>query len=101
MSGHWEGSTRKARLPKGWETKTRPRILKRDGHTCQLQYSGCTRHANQVDHIQPGDDHSDTNLQAACAWCHGIKSAREGVAARAALGYPTQRRPRERHPGLR
>ena len=99
MSGRWAGSTRKARLPKGWDAK-RARILKRDRYQCRIVLPGCTGRATDVDHIKAGDDHSDGNLQAACSWCHGRKSAAEGAAARKARGYVTQRRQRERHPGL-
>ena len=90
----WQGSTRRRRLPDDWP-EIRARILDRDRHRCRLRYHGCTRHATEVDHIIRGDDHRDTNLQAACTWCHRIKSGREGAAAR-----PRANRPPEPHPGL-
>ena len=93
----WEGSDRSSRLPPGWRTQIVPRILERDAHTCRLQLPGCTGHATEVDHIRRGDDHSDANLQAACTWCHSKKSSAEGNAARRRW---SNRRPRERHPGL-
>lgn len=92
----WEGSTRRHRLPPRWRAITR-RILERDGHQCQLRYPGCLGTATEVDHIRPGDDHSDDNLQAACTWCHRRKSSAEGNAARTRV---SRRRPPERHPGL-
>lgn len=55
-----------------------------------------------MDHINPGDDHSDGNLaavhDAVAPHCHRKKSSAEGNAAR--HRYST-RRPAERHPGLR
>lgn len=93
----WEGSTRRDRLPPGWSTRTVPRILQRDGRRCQLAYDGCTGEATEVDHITPGDDHRDENLQAVCSWCHSRKTAAEGNAARTRY---SRRRPPERHPGL-
>lgn len=51
--------------------------------------------ANQADHIDRGDNHDLTNLQAACTNCHAAKTAAEGNAAK-----PQRRRPtREQHPG--
>jgi 5-methylcytosine-specific restriction protein A len=92
----WEGSTRRARLPQGWD-KTQARILRRDRHICWL----CGRPgADGVDHVIPGDDHQDPNLRAVhhnvAPYCHRKKSAAEGVAAR--HRYP-RRRPTEPHPG--
>lgn len=94
--GAWSGSNRGDRLPTYWP-KLRRRILSRDGHTCRLQYDGCLTTATEVDHIEPGDDHRATNLQAACRSCHARKSAREGVAARAKF---SRWRDDEAHPGL-
>lgn len=91
----WTGSTRRARLPRGW-TRLRLAVLERDGYVCQLSYPYiCVRTATQVDHVVNNDDHSISNLQAACSPCHGRKSAREGHANRVPL-----RRPPERHPGM-
>ena len=96
----WENSNRKARLPGDWSTR-RVRVLRRDGYRCQAvdsTGSKCGAPANQVDHIEPGDDHDYANLQALCRWHHGRKSAREGVAAR--RPRPRQAREPEPHPGL-
>ena len=78
----WQGSTRRSRLPRGWE-RTRRRILARD-ETCQ-DGRCCSGNAiaTQVDHIVAGDDHSDTNLQGICADCHRAKTLEEAAAARA------------------
>nr|WP_256557549.1 HNH endonuclease signature motif containing protein [Lentzea sp. HUAS12] len=56
--------------------------------------------AVEVDHIQPDDNHDESNLQCICARCHAIKSAREGGRASAAR-RSSARRPDEPHPGLR
>ena len=94
MPTGWVGSTRRARLPPDWPER-RLAVLDRDGWRCQIRGPRCTGRATDADHIVRGDDHSLTNLQAACPPCHGRKSGQEGAAAR-----PSINRPRERHPGL-
>ncbi|MBV9292644.1 MAG: HNH endonuclease [Frankiales bacterium] len=94
----WEKSDRRERLPLDWPQR-RAQVLERDGSRCQLQYDACAGVATDVDHIVPGDDHRLTNLQAACQPCHALKSAREGVAARARV-RDLRRRPTEPHPGI-
>lgn len=95
----WEGSTRRDRLPSNWKA-IRLAVLERDGHRCQIRDDGCEVVAVEVDHIEAGkDDHRMEALQAACTWCHGRKSSREGAAARGPR-VSTRRRP-EKHPGLR
>ena len=99
MSG-WEASTRRSRLPKDWPA-IRARILKRDDYRCTWVDYGkrCDGEANQVDHIQRGDNHDPSNLRALCAWHHARKTGSEGgIAARGKR--LTARRPPERHPGL-
>lgn len=98
MTGRWSGSTRRARLPADWAARRR-RILQRDGHQCTANELGqrCTQPATDVDHIQPGDNHDEHNLQSLCAWHHTRKTAAEVAAANARR--PTTRRPAERHPG--
>jgi 5-methylcytosine-specific restriction endonuclease McrA len=54
----------------------------------------CEAPANQVDHINPGDDHDYDNLQSLCRWHHARKSSAEGAAAR----RPKQRQAREPEP---
>lgn len=97
MAG-WQGSDRSRRLPANWR-RLRAGVLKRDGWLCQIGGPDCQRLATQVDHIEPGDDHSFDNLQAVCARCHASKSAGEGIEARAAI-QARGRRPTEQHPGL-
>ena len=99
MGGHrgaWQGSDRKSRLPSNWP-KLRKRILRRDGGLCRLGYEGCLRAATEVDHVQRGDNHDPSNLQAVCRACHAKKSTREGVEARLRF---SRDREREGHPGL-
>lgn len=101
MPGGWVGSTRRQRLPADWHIIA-ARILTRDGHQCRAVLTDgtrCTERATDVDHIVRGDDHSDANLQSLCGWHHKRKTAAEGNAARPAP--PTNKRPPERHPGLR
>lgn len=74
----WEGSTRRKRLPPGWD-KTRVRILLRDP-ICSIC---CEAMSTVCDHKIAGDDHSDENLQGICGDCDKAKSSREGVDARA------------------
>lgn len=74
----WATSDRRSRLPSDWPA-TRRRILKRDHGICHV----CGRPgADQVDHLEAGDDHSDDNLAAIHDDpCHRAKSAAEGVQA--------------------
>ncbi|MCK2239386.1 MULTISPECIES: HNH endonuclease signature motif containing protein [unclassified Crossiella] len=90
----WSGSTRASRLPRDWP-RIRARILRRDPTCCVCWLVPSA----QVDHIRPGDDHSDANLRGICAACHASKSGREGGRASAAQREPTHR-PTEPHPGL-
>lgn len=95
----WTTSNRKAELPSDWSTR-RMRVLRRDGYRCRARDSTgalCGHAANQVDHIQRGDDHDYDNLQALCRWHHDRKSSAEGAAARRPRA--TQRRESEPHPG--
>lgn len=100
----WEKGTsaRASRLPPNWQS-LRLRVLRRDRYQCQHRdYPGapiCGGRANQVDHIERGDDHSVSNLQALCQHHHAAKSSREGVEARQAKG--STRRPPEPHPAER
>jgi 5-methylcytosine-specific restriction protein A len=94
----WSTSDRKGRLPADWQAR-RLRVLRRDAYRCRDRSAGypCGAPANQVDHVEHGDDHDESNLQALCRWHHARKSSAEGHAAQ---------RPRERltrapeaHPG--
>lgn len=102
--GGWAGSDRRSRLPKDWP-RIRNRVLKRDGHRCtHTDYRGvrCPEIATDVDHIIPGDDHSEANLRSLCEWHHKKKSSGEGGAARAAARKKINQRFQrvEKHPGL-
>lgn len=93
-------SDRARRLPPDWH-RIRARVLRRDNYRCQARMSTgykCGEPANQVDHIEPGDNHDERNLQALCQWHHARKSSREGAAAR--RPRPSRTRPPEAHPGL-
>lgn len=95
MTGRWQGSDRKARLPSGW-TEIRKRVLARDP-TCKI----CgVRPSTHCDHIRAKtDDDRPSQLQGVCATCHALKSSAEGNAApRPATG---RTRPPEQHPGLK
>lgn len=101
MSGGWEGSDRRQRLPGNWNA-LRAEVLKRDAGRCTWTLpSGkrCPRRATDVDHREPGDDHSLANLQALCGHHHGKKSAREGVQGRAKRRAKPPKRIEE-HPGM-
>lgn len=73
----WAGSTRRARLPKGWD-KRRRTILDRDP-ICKVCNEALS---TEVDHITPGDDHSHANLQGICKACHAKKTQAEAAEAR-------------------
>jgi 5-methylcytosine-specific restriction protein A len=102
MSG-WKQSDRRDRLPPDW-AKIRKRVLKRDGWLCQwkLDQGKCLRDANEVDHIEAGDNHDERNLRALCAWHHAKKSGGEGARASWAKRRQIDQRFRrtEDHPGL-
>lgn len=95
MSGGWQGSDRRSRLPSGWRA-IRARIIARDP-ICVL----CgVRPSTHCDHkVAKADDHTDEGLQGVCGPCHDRKSSAEGNAARGPR--PGRRRPPEPHPGLR
>jgi 5-methylcytosine-specific restriction endonuclease McrA len=96
MSGGWQGSGRKARLPSGWE-RLRAKILARDS-TCVL----CgVRPSTHCDHIvAKADLNGPADLQGVCGPCHDQKSSREGNDAQRANPRPGRNRPSEAHPGL-
>jgi 5-methylcytosine-specific restriction enzyme A len=91
-------SGRRERLPDDWPLR-RIRVLRRDGYRCQHRDAPgtpmCGAPANQVDHVERGDDHSLDNLRALCRRHHALKSSAEGNAAK-----PRRRREPEPHPGL-
>ncbi len=100
----WVDSGRRHELPPKWAA-IRRRILRRDEHRCTVRNvydERCSEPATDVDHIRPGNDHSDSNLRSVCEWHHNRKSGREGAAARAANWRRNDRKYRrsETHPGL-
>ncbi len=98
-SGKWAGSDRRVRLPKEWHAQ-RQRVLRDGGRICHV--CGLPG-ADQVDHIRPGDDHSDANLAPIHKEpCHREKSSREGGQALGRVRKQiaaSRKRPAERHPG--
>lgn len=93
----WSSSDRRSRLPADWPRRRR-RILRRDGHRCQLRYDGCRGIATEVDHIVNDDNHDDHNLHAVCEPCHAIKTQTEAADGRAVIRERGLRAP-EPHPG--
>lgn len=95
----WQGSDRGSRLPPDWPAR-RKRVLTRDGYRCTHirvdTDARCTAPATDVDHVNPGDDHAESNLTSLCGWHHDKKSGREGGTASAAR----RRRPPKKHPGV-
>lgn len=80
MSGRWQTSNRRSRLPANWQ-RLRSQVLRRDNHRCQWEdHLGirCNLTATDVDHIIAGDDHRIDNLQSLCAAHHAFKSSSEG-----------------------
>lgn len=101
----WEGSTRRSRLPPDWQIIRRKR-LRKDGYMCRWVLpdgSLCLDTATDVDHISPGDDHRQVNLQSLCGMHHSRKSSQEGGQASQAVRSKRsqQFRRTEAHPGLR
>jgi 5-methylcytosine-specific restriction endonuclease McrA len=98
----WETSNRR-RDPANWNA-LRAYIAERDNHRCAEHMrdgTPCPDIGTECDHIIPlsqgGTDHPD-NLRMMCKWHHARKSSREGVSARKAY---TERKPPERHPGMK
>lgn len=106
MSGNFEGSDRKARLPKNWvgltvQVKARaqnrcqwlgPDLPKGDGSRGRR----CWKRGTEVDHKRRGDDHRLANLWLLCKGHHRAKTTREGNEAQA---KPPATREQEQHPG--
>lgn len=96
----WQNSDRRSRLPRDWPVRRR-RILARDGGMCTWTREDtgrrCGHPATDVDHVEPGDDHRDSNLTSLCGWHHKRKSSSEGGAANARR----HQAPARKHPGIR
>lgn len=100
MSGGWANSERRAELPPDWKTVIRPAVIKRDKGKCRWPRPNggiCGAPGNQVDHKGDRLDHRIEALQLLCERHHNAKSSQQGVEARAKV---SNRRPKERHPGL-
>lgn len=108
-TGSWSGDRR------SFPASTRRRIIARD-RECQLGYTGCTGGADQADHIV---NHAEAtrrgwtldqindpdNGQAACDFCHHLKTQAEAAAGRARARADRQSRSRRNrrkldHPGI-
>ncbi len=103
----WSTSNRKSTLPPGWDTETRPRILKRDNYRCTAIRADtgkrCNERATDVDHITPhslGGSDRDSNLTSLCGWHHSRKSSAEGGEAAAKAAAKRKAAKKRRHPGL-
>ena len=72
----WKNNNHRA--PTAIYQRWRLRVLRRDRFTCQLRYPGCTRQAQEVDHITPitlgGSLLDPHNGQAVCKACHAVKT---------------------------
>ncbi|WP_082981763.1 HNH endonuclease [Mycolicibacterium mucogenicum] len=95
----WDTSARRFDLPANWPVIQRG-VLRDARWLCEIGLPGCLTEATEVDHKKRGNDHSRSNLQAACSWCHGKKSSQEGNAERNRR-RALRKRPTERHPGTR
>lgn len=93
----WTSSNRRSELPPNWAI-IRQRVIRRDGGVCQSVLDEgriCGAPGTDVDHIIPGADHSLSNLQLLCAWCHKRKTQAESASAR--LNKPRARTNIPRH----
>lgn len=84
----------------GVPAKVRTQVLKRDQHTCQLQYPGCTHTATEADDIIPisirripRSQVTAADCQAVCHQCHQIKTQAEAQAGRRKHLRPTRPHP--------
>lgn len=75
----WDGSTRRASLPRDWEGRRRI-VLDRDPvcTICGLMTS------REVHHLGDRNDHRIEMLAGVCSDCHGKESSRQGNAAQGA-----------------
>lgn len=98
MPDGWVRNTPANPRPRDWPRR-RARVLKRDGHRCQLaDPARCIGTATEVDHVVArwqGGSHEEDNLRAVCTPCHAHRTAVEANHAK-----PQRRRPAQAHPGL-
>jgi 5-methylcytosine-specific restriction enzyme A len=101
-NGQWANSDRAERLPPNWRSEIRAEAFRVYGDICHL--CGLPG-ADEVDHVNPGDDHSIENTKpvhgrGTTQNCHQRKSSSEGGRA-AQAKKPKRKRLDEPHPGLR
>lgn len=97
----WENSDRARRLPGDWAQR-RDFVRARAGGVCEALLrdgSRCDAIGSECDHIEPGDNHSCSNLQWLCSWHHKRKTRVEAAARLAVLRAKLEPVPRP-HPGL-
>jgi 5-methylcytosine-specific restriction protein A len=100
-NGQWVNSDRASELPPDWATRKRAEAFRVYGDICHV--CGLPG-ANEIDHVQPGNDHSIENTKpvhgrGTAQNCHQRKSSAEGGRAAQARRPKRQRDP-EPHPGL-
>lgn len=103
----WETSDRRERLPADWPAIV-GRIKRRARRTSKLGINQCERRlpsgkrcprlGTDVDHVIPGDNHAETNLQLLCPTHHERKTVKEAAEGRRAFKR-SKYRPSEEHPG--
>ena len=91
-------------MPANWQS-LRMAVMTRDRGSCRwVRDDGqgvCGRRANQVDHIDPGDDHRLSNLRALCEYHHAKISAVQGHEESERVRLEKKAKGRfEGHPGL-
>jgi hypothetical protein len=89
----WEGSTRRATLPRDWHKITK-RILRRDP-VCTLCWAAPS---TEADHVGDRLDHRDESLRGVCGPCHRRRTLGQAVAVRRRM-VTDKKRPQEPHPG--
>lgn len=80
------GEEKGRELPANWESEIVPAVKARDGGRCRwvLPTKGrCPRPGTEVDHIGPNHVHKLSNLRLLCAFHHGKRTSKQGLAARA------------------
>ena len=95
----WEGSDRRARLPRDWPVRVRQTKARAGGRCEGISLDGeprwhvdeCSGIGSDCDHDKRGDDHSLTNLRWLSHECHKHKTQHE---------RPQRKRPKPRHPGV-
>lgn len=116
----WTTSDRRQRLPTNWN-KLRKQVLAKANYKCagldpaitppptsrevqrgarRWHHPTCTMRATDVDHINAGDNHELSNLQALSHACHTAKTTHENAAAKARI-RATATREQPPHPCAR